>query len=216
MKRAQLAVVIACVLVAGCDWLRGKGDVEVEGVLIAQAYGNVMPDEAPTVTLKAGERADAVALPDSKAVRLAIGREVSYGRAKALIKRVEAEGKRPIILVGERYKLRAIELNDAISSPKNAIRLVVTPEGKACVAPPDNPESKCVFQKHSSHVSTAYVREFVREAIGGYGLTEVRVFVRPSVEWADVIRAVDGARTCCDVGDMHVVPKVRLADWDDA
>ena len=206
------ALLAGCLLLVGCDWLRGKGDVEVEGVLIPQADGNVMPDEAPTVTLKPGERADAVELPEGPAVRLAIARDASYGQAKELIKRVEAAGKRPIILVGERYKLRAIELNDKISSPRKAIRLVATPDGKACVAPPDNPESKCVFQQHSSHVSTAYVREFVREAVRGYGLTEVRVFVRPSVEWADVIRAIDGARTCCD----DVTPKVRLADWDGA
>lgn len=205
--RGAIAV---CALLAGCG-LRGKSDVEVEGVLIAQADGNVEPALGPTVTLEKGERADAVKLPDDDgpAVRLAIGREVSYGQAKELIQRVEKTGKKPIILVGERYKLRAIELNDVLDKPASAIRLVATPDGKACVAPPDNPESKCVVQQLSSHVSAAYVREFVREAIRGYGLNEIRVFVRPSVEWADVIRAIDGARTCCD----EITPKVRLADW---
>jgi hypothetical protein len=209
MKPRPIAV-IAAVFVAGCG-LKGKGDAEVEGVLIAQADGNVMPAEAPTVTLAKGERAADVTLPEGDAVRLAIGREVPYGEAKALIKRVETAGKKPIILVGQRYKLRALELNDTLDKPSSAIRLVATPDGKACVAPPDNPESKCVFQQISDHVSTAFVREFVREAVRGYRLNEVRVFVRPSVEWADVVRSVDGARTCCD----QVRPNVRLADWDD-
>jgi hypothetical protein len=217
MSRRFVAVAAACLLSAasvlwsGCGWLRGKGDAEVEGVLLAQADGNVIAAEAPTVTLDKGQRADEIELPDAaSSVRVAIGREVSYGQAKTLIKRVEKAGKRPIILVGQRYKLRSIELNDELGSPRSAIRLVATPDGKACVAPPDNPESKCVIQQLSDHVSTAYVREFVREAVKGYGLDEVRVFVRPSVEWADVIRAIDGARTCCD----HMRPKVRLADWD--
>ena len=211
-QRTLVAAACAVSLVASaCSSFGGKGDVEVEGVLIPQADGNYIPEEAPTVTLIARQNPDDVVLPDGPAVRLAIARGASYGSAKALIARVEAAGKKPIILVGERHRLRAMHLNDKLSHPRNAIRLVATPDGKACVAPPDNPESKCVQGVYSRHVSTAFVREFVREAINGYGLTEVRVFVRPSVEFADVVRSLDGARTCCD---GKVTPLVRLADSD--
>ena len=216
MSRGVLAAIaggVAVALASGCSTsCRGKGDVEVQGVLIPQADGFVEAAPGPTVTLIAGQRADEVELPptDGPVIRVAIGREASYGQAKALIKRIEAAGKRPVVLVGKRYKLKAIELNDELRNPRTAIRLVATPDGEACVAPPDNPESKCVVQALSDHVSTAYVREFVREAVRTYGLDEVRIFVRPSVEWADVIRSIDGARTCCD----ELRPKVRLADWN--
>ncbi len=202
------------VVIASCSKVRGKGDVTIDGVLIPQADGNyILNDvpEAPTVTLEVGQASNEIQLPEGPAVRLAIARDVSYGSAKALIERVEAAGKMPIILVGERFRLRAIHLNDKLSHPGNAIRLVATPNGQACVAPPDNPKSKCVQGVYSRHISTAFVREFVREAINGYGLDEVRVYARPSVEFADVIRAIDGARTCCD---GKITPLVRLADAD--
>ena len=199
------------VVAASCSKIRGKGDVTIDGVLIPQADGNYVPQEAPTVTFETGQTATDIELPEGAAVRLAIARGVSYGSAKALIERVEAAGKTPIILVGERFRLRAIHLNDKLSHPSNAIRLVATPNGQACVAPPDNPKSKCVQGVYSRHISTAFVREFVREAINGYGLNEVRVYARPSVEFADVVRAIDGARTCCD---GEITPLVRLADAD--
>lgn len=203
-------MLLAALVSLGCG--KSSKDVEVNGVSVAQASGVYVPEEAPTVTMTRKQRADEIELPEGPAVRLAIGRDVSYGQAKQLIDRTEAAGKKAILLVGDRNTLAAIKLNDEITDPRKAIRLVATPDGKACVGPPDNKQTRCAEQVYSDHVSKASVREFIREAIKVYGMTEVRVFARPSVEWADVIRAVDGARTCCD-GKMF--PKVRLVDIEE-
>ena len=47
------------------------------------------------------------------------------------------------------------------------------------------------------HIHRAFVRGNVDEAARAYQLREVQVRVEPDVEWADVVRTVDGARTCC-------------------
>lgn len=205
--RLTLALALTVALGA-CNSLRGKGDLEIDGVLIPQAAGFIEAPEGPTVTMAADQKPEDIALPDGERVRLAMARDVTYRDAKAMIERVRAAGKEPVLLVGKRYKLKAFVLNDTLANPRTAIRMVVTADGKACIAPPDNPESICVEQSLSNHVSTASVREFIREAVRGYSLNDVRVFARPTVEWADVVRAIDGARTCC----KDTVVRARLVD----
>ena len=41
------------------------------------------------------------------------------------------------------------------------------------------------------------MREIVRHAVDGYKLPVVHVKPDESQSWADAVRAIDGARTCC-------------------
>ena len=61
---------------------------------------------------------------------------------------------------------------------------------------------RCFQGGDRRHVHRAFGREHIREAVKAYERHEVRVRVDPAIEWADAIRAVDGARTCC--GDTRV------------
>ena len=86
------------------------------------------------------------------------------------------------------------------------IRLFTTDRGKACVSPPGVAEAKCVQRGDKKHIDRAFVRELIREAIRGYGIADVVVELPPTIEWADAVRAVDGARTCC----KNVQPRVSV------
>ena len=54
------------------------------------------------------------------------------------------------------------------------------------------------------HVQRAFVRETIRDAVKAYGITDVDVMVTPDLQWADVVKTIDGARTCCGDTDVRV------------
>ena len=65
-------------------------------------------------------------------------------------------------------------------------------------SPPGVEEAKCVKRRGDTrHVDRAFTRQLVREAVAGYQLSDVVVEIPPDLEWADVMRAVDAAKTCC-------------------
>ncbi len=183
---------------AGC---KGRGQAKVDGILVPQATGVVEPEEGPTLHVPGD---DTSVLPDGPVVRLAIARDVKWYEVNALIKRIEAAGKRPVLLVGKRHRLRAIELSDGEIDLDKAIKLTATLDGKSCVGPPDSNQAKCAQPMDSVRIDRAYTRKLVREASNAYDLTEVDVQVARKLPWADVVRAVDGARTCCKDREMRV------------
>jgi len=161
---------------------------------VPQATGVIDAEEGPTLHVPGD---DTSVLPDGPVVRLAISHDVKWTEANALIKRVEAAGKRPVLLVGKRHKLRAFQLSDGEIDMDKAIALTATADGKSCVAPPGSDEAKCVQPLDRVRIDRAYTRKLVREASDAYGLTDVDLQVARSLPWADVVRAIDGARTCC-------------------
>ena len=56
---------------------------------------------------------------------------------------------------------------------------------------------KCTQRSDKLHADRAGIRQLVREARKGYRLDNLSLSVDPMIEYADYIRAVDGARTCC-------------------
>jgi hypothetical protein len=195
MTRA-LCFAVGLVLAAGCE---GKGLATVGKALLAQADGVIEPDVGPTLEVGTAE---VTALPAAKVFRLAIDGDVPWQRVAQLIEWAEAEGKRPVLLVGRRHRVKALQLDDELQGP--AIDLLTYTDGKACVRPPDTDEAGCVQTLEKKHIDRAYVRELVREARKAYGLEDVLVEIPPELTWANVVRAVDGARTCCSDGPMRV------------
>jgi hypothetical protein len=163
----------------------------VEGIWIAQADGITRAPEGATIAIEKNTTVDS--LPDDDVVRLAIARDVLWSQVRGLRKQIEAAGKTPVLLVASDRKVGAIELFETLEG--DPINVFVSVGGKLCVAPPGSPEAKCVQRGDKLHVDRAFTRELVREAVNAYGLRDVLVDVPADLEWADVVRSVDGART---------------------
>lgn len=175
---------------------------KVEDILLADADDVVAvpEDSGPLVKLSLDYLEPE--LPDAAVFRLAIARDVGWERVQKTLEAAKARGARPIILVGRRNEVRGFVLSDEIG--EHSIHLTSTPDGKFCVGPPTTFEAKCVQGADKKHVQRAFVRETIRDAVKAYGITDVDVMVTPDLEWADVVKTIDGARTCCGDTDVRV------------
>ncbi len=186
-------------LIASC---KSRSQAEVAGVWIAQAESiEAFPKGNAIPMLRGAPPTDLGTEPH---VRLAIARDVRWSKVRDLRKELLAQGRSPYLIVANGRKTGAFNLFDELQG--EPIHVFVSVGGKLCVAPPGSPEAKCVQRGDRSHVDRAFTRELVREAVKGYRLHDVLVDVPADLEWADVVRAVDGARTCC----FETVVRVRL------
>lgn len=200
---AAAALAVALAALPGCKM---KGHAKVEGVLIPQADGNFSAPDGATLAVDVGTLDKAAVPAGAKVVRLAIGRKVPWTSVEALMARVQKTGARPVLLVGDFDKVRGFRLNDEPWPGGPSIRVISYIDGKACVQPPGAIEAKCVQSTGKAHIERAYLRELVREQVKMYDVHQVEVEVARSLGWADVVRTIDGARTCC----YETVVKVRL------
>ena len=187
----------------GCQ---GKRQAHVADIWVAQAEGLSDAPEGDTLAITPGLAAPA--LPESTIVRLAVARGVRWSEVRDLRKRILSAGKTPYLMVADERKVGAIELYDSLQG--EAMNLFVSAAGKVCVAPQGSPEAKCVQSGDKTHVDRAGTRALIREAVGAYGLHDVLVDVLPDIEWADVVRSVDGARTCCLLDDRKDNDTIRV------
>src|SRR5690606_14912293 len=139
---------------------------------------------------------DEVEVPDAPVVRLAIGRKVPWNKVQELMAAVEARGGRPVLLVGDFHKVKVFRLEDTWTGDEPAIRVIAYVDGKACVQPPGAIEAKCVQSGDRSYIDRAFLRELVREQVKLYH-PRVEVELASTLNWADVVRTIDGSRTCC-------------------
>jgi len=193
------AVVLA---LAACS---GKNPYEarIDEVLLADADKVVVPAKGELVKLTQDDLEPAIPdVPQGATIRIAADRAVQWHRVQALLAAVTAKGAVPVLLVGNRDDVHGFLLQDELKGP--AIKLTPTPDGKFCVGPPDNLEARCVENRDRGHVNRAFVREEIRGAYEEWGLTDVDVLLTPDVQWADVVRTIDGARTCCGKTEIRV------------
>lgn len=198
-------------VVGGC---KNQLVATVDGVLLADCTSKTLGpprSEAPVRTLLiVSPEADAAIGQDAATtVQLAIERGVPWPRAKAVIDRLKAAGKKPVLLCGNVSDVRAFTLDDEPSGGL-AIQMVVEPKGKFCVQTPELPQAYCV-QGSLGHIPRADVRQTIRETVKKWERTDVAVTIDPGTEWADALRAIDGARTCCGATDMRVALKTTGA-----
>ena len=175
---------------------------KVEDILLADADDviAVPKDSGPLVKLSLEHLEPEI--PDAPVFRLAIARDVAWEKVQKTLEAAKAKGATPIVLVGRRSDVYAFVLTDEIG--EHSIHLTSTPDGKFCVGPPTTFEAKCVQGADKKHVQRAFVRETIRDAVKAYGITDVDVMVTPDLEWADVVKTIDGARTCCGDTDVRV------------
>lgn len=170
-----------------------KRHAEVEGVLIAQADALLKVPDGATIAIAPGSKLET--LPDDENIRLAIARDVLWSDVRDMRKEILRQGKVPHLLVASGNRVGGLQLYQELKG--EAIDVVVSVGGKLCVSPPETPEAKCVQRADKKHVDRSFTRELVREAVKGYHLQDVLLVAPPDIEWADLARAVDGARTCC-------------------
>lgn len=196
-------ILATCVLAAAACG-QNPYEATVEGVLLADATGVVPAEDGPLVKLTLDDLEPT--FPDAPVVRLAIARDVSWGRVQTTLAALRDKGIRPVLLVGKRDAVHGFVLSEEVGEV--SIHLTATPDGKFCVGRTGIDEARCVTSADRKHIHRAFVREHIRDAVKAYGLDEVDVVVTPDLQWADVVRTIDGARTCCKGTPV----KVKLLD----
>ncbi len=190
-----LALAAALFALGSC---KSKSQAEVAGVWVAQAEGIEKLPKGKAVALVRGQVPASAADPslgEGSDVLLAIARDVRWSKIRDLSEELVTAGRTPHLIVANGRDTGSFKLRDELQG--EAIKVFVSVGGKLCVAPPNSPEAKCVQRGDRSHVDRAFTRELVREAVKGYRLHDVIVDVPADLEWADVVRAIDGSRTCC-------------------
>jgi hypothetical protein len=188
-------------LVSGLALLAGtgcpaKGEAKVDGILLAQADGVREAPEGPTLAVDEKTIDAAVVPAGEKVVRLALGRKVLWNQVRALMDKVTAAGARPVLLVGNSHRVREMPLEDEWPGGP-ALQVMAYIDGKACVQPPGAIEAKCVQSGSKSYIERAFLRELVREQVKAFQIQQVEVELPTTLPWYDVVRTIDGARTCC-------------------
>lgn len=196
MYRFALVLVAASLGLPACN---GPGPAKVGDATLALALGvedvPAAAESAPVVEVLPGRP---VTVPSAPRIRLAIDRNATWGEVKAVLDLMAQRKQEPVLLVTERRNVKAFQLEDSFEGP--ALDLIAYTGGKACVRHPDISEAKCVQTRSGKYIDAAFTREIVREAVRGYGMDQVEVELPPALPWADAVRVVDGARTCC-LGD---------------
>lgn len=207
MKRAgALSLLVSGLALLAGTGCPAKGEAKVDGVLLAQADGVVEPPEGPTVAVDENTIDAAVVPTGAKVVRLALGRKVLWNQVRALMDKVKATGARPVLLVGNSHRVREMPLEDEWPGGP-ALQVMAFIDGKACVQPPGAIEAKCVQSGTKQYIERAFLRELVREQVKAFQIQQVEVELPTTLPWYDVVRTIDGARTCCRETEM----KVRFA-----
>ncbi|MCP4448651.1 MAG: hypothetical protein GY811_25435 [Myxococcales bacterium] len=194
-----LAIALLIAFATSC---KSQSQAEVAGVWIAQAESTVPLPKGKTIAMNRGSvPTDLGTEPD---VKLAIARDVRWSSVRDLRKELLAKGRVPHLVVADGRKVGAFNLYDDLEG--ETIKVYVSFGGKLCVEFPNSREAKCVQRRDRTHVDRAITRELVREAVKAYGLHDVLIDVPADLEWADVVRAVDGSRTCC----FETIVRARL------
>jgi hypothetical protein len=193
--RSTAAAAALALALVGCA---AKEPATVGATPLVQADGGFDPPAGATLEVTTATIAG-ITMPAEAVVRLAVARDVPWGQLEELIASIKGSGKRPILLVGQRWRTKAIELEDPIAERHTTVLAFVT--GKACVRGPGVDAAKCVQSDGGAiYVEKAYVRQLVREAREAFGVDDVAVEVQGGLPWGDVVNALDGARTCCGEG----------------
>ena len=131
-------------------------------------------------------------------VRLAIGRQVTWDKVNALMDKVVAAGRKPQLLAGHDHKVKGFRLeDDKARGVDRVISIIAYIDGKACVQPPGAIEAKCVQSGDRRQIDRAFLRELVREQVKKFDIQVVEIELAGGLAFADVVRTIDAARTCC-------------------
>ena len=198
MSLVRSTTLLALVVVAGCQTRRLAYE---GGVLLAEADAVQPAQTGPRLVVRTTDDPIA-ATPSGDVLRVAIERGVPWQRVRSLMQSLDQDQRRYQMIVGRGREVFAFVPSDSLGD-EPVIQLLAYADGQFCVRPPESTEAYCV-QGAGGHIPRAFVRETLRKAVKEYDRTSVSVVLDPTMEWADVVRAIDGARTCCGSTKIRV------------
>ncbi len=207
---AIAATITFTIAATGCH---NKFEAVVDGVLLAESDRGEPAPAAPRVVIRTEATVPDEQLPfPPGAVQLVIERSVPWARVETLLAILESKKVEPILLTGQTHKVHRFRLNDELTG---APKFTITGDanGKFCVQTAQLPQAYCVAggKIAGKHIHRAFVRETVREVVKKWEMNEAEIYVDPAMDWADVVRLVDGARTCCGKATTVLVRVAREA-----
>lgn len=188
--RRVLPLLLAAAALFGCDQ---HFDAEVGGAVLPQANAVVPATEGPVVVIKPGAPPPTLA---AGPVRLAVDNKVPWQQLAAVLDLADQAGARPTFLVGQRHVVHGFVLSDELVDGYK-LRFQTTAVGKFCMSPPGTREAYCIESADHRHVSSMFVREAVQKAVAEYDILQALVSPDDDARWGDLVRTIDGARTCC-------------------
>jgi hypothetical protein len=194
-----LAVLLAPTA-AACE---NKWSAHVGDAVLAQCQNAGPARPGPTVVITSAEDAAHLTWPQGPVVRLAFDRTVPWQTVDTVMKQVRQAGKQPELLVGARSDVRGFVLEDPTDGGP-ALQLAADGTSKFCLRHPDLEEAYCVRGADPRQIVRGFVREATHEAIKAYSIHQVAVVLEPDIHWENVVRVIDGARTCCAGVDVRV------------
>jgi len=194
---------ITAVTAAACQ---GKSTLmaEVDGVVLPEADQTIAALDGPSVTIIPQGNEDLYKLPTGPVVRIAADRGVSWRRVKQVKDRLEKQGSTPVLLagVGITTEVRAFSPYQELRPGRHLV-LDASRDGSFFAGEGDRDKGTRVQSFDHLHISKSSIREVLGPLVQKSGLHDVEVRVDAHLNWADMVRAVDGSRTCCPGVDMR-------------
>jgi hypothetical protein len=198
MRLASAVAVAAAALATAC----GKNPLmaTVGDVVLAECDDVIPAEDGPTVVVGPETHEEDLTLPTGPVVRIAADRQVSWRRVHQLVQRLDKQGSRAVLLVGKGLSTE-IGAFDPVEQlhPGTHLTLNATRDGQFCIQHPDAEKAYCVKAYDHLHIARTWIRDAMTLAVSQYQVKDVEVSVEPAMQWADVVRAIDGVRTCCPV-----------------
>ena len=188
LSRALLGVVVGSIV--GCE--TPTRDIKIDNAILPKASTVESVPEGTRVVLPG----TIGVVPTGGTLLIAGDRHTPWNQVASLMKRAETAGTTARLLVNHHLKLRVLELGQAPSGD-DYFKLEVRANGKVCAHPPYGSFAKCVEGVQVKGVAPSWVRKLIREFIDAYGSHPVLLTAEPDATLQAVVRAADGARTCC-------------------
>jgi hypothetical protein len=207
MKRA-LVFAMTATLAGGVTLAGGCGQnhlmAQIDGVVLPECDESIPAEPGPMVTILPDAHEDLYKLPTGPVVRIAADRGVSWRRVRDVADRLRKQGSRPVLLVGRGItsEIRAFEPIEALQ-PSTHLVLDASRDGSFFVGPADTQKGTRVQAFDHQHIAKSFIRETLGPIVKERGLHDVEVRIDPHADWSDMVRAVDGARTCCPGVEMR-------------
>jgi hypothetical protein len=192
MRRALLF----CIALAACG--PNKHMAQIDGVVLPECDETVPADAGPTIAFWADAHEELYPLPKGPVVRIAADRAVSWRRVAQMEDRLRKQGSRPVLLcgIGATDGIAAFEPFEPLHPGKH-LSFFADLHGHFFVGEPEGDKGTEVKSVDNEHIAKSFIREAMSPMVAKYGVHDVEVHVDPHMQWADMVRAIDGSRTCC-------------------
>ena len=192
MRRALLF----CTVLAACG--PNKHMAQIDGVTLPECDRTVPAEAGATIAFWPDAHEELYPLPKAPVVRIAADRGVSWRRVKIMADRIRAQGSRPVLLcgIGATDGIAAFDPTEPLQPGKH-LSLWANLHGDFFVGEPDGDKGTHVQAFDNEHIAKSFIRETMSPMVAKYGVHDVEVHIDPHINWADMVRAIDGSRTCC-------------------